>query len=134
MNMMVYDNSSRCKFYLTDQDWTLPNLSQFLLSDLENEHQAIRLKHKVDIIKKIIDATLYSHTKEVLLRSFTAESFLVERREADFKVIFWDISAACHATYDIAHNLHYVGKMHNLYYVGEDSLPFSWLISYFMQI
>ena len=115
VNMLVYDNSSRCKFYLTDQDWTLQNLSQFLLSDLENEHQAVRLKHKVDIIKKIIDATLYSHTKEVLLRSFTAESFLVEKREADFRVIFWDIRAACHATYDTANNLHYV---------GEDSLPF----------
>ena len=116
VNMLVHDNSGRCKFYLTDQDWTLPNLSKFLLSDLGNERQAIRLKHKVDFIKKIIDATLFSHTKKVLLRSFTAESFLVKRCGADFRVIFWNIGAACHATYDIANNLHFVGKNSTIFF------------------
>ena len=112
VNMLAFDQTSSHKFYIIDQDWELENLSHVLLSDLLSGHQTILLKHKMVIINDMIEAALFAHQREILVRSFTAESFLVERHGTEMRAIFWDIDAARRGVWDSVsmNSLHFTGN------------------------
>ena len=94
---LAHDKDSQHTFYITDHDWNLDDLSDILLRDLKSRKQKIELKHKIQIIRSMIESTMYAHRYDVLLRSFTTESFIVKKiRIQDgykFKIQFWSIDA-----------------------------------------
>ena len=100
VQLLLFDKTGRQKFYVSDQDWTLPTLSQVLLDDLNQSEQKILLEQKMEIIRAVTDATMFAHRKEILLRSLCAESFRVKMCHGKMKVIFWDIDAARHGMVD----------------------------------
>ena len=113
VQILAHDKTSREKFYVTDQDWELPTLSQVLLADLKDSHQKIHLRQKVRIIRDIIEATLFANRKEILLRVVSAESFLVDNRGAKMRVIFFEVDAIRRGISD-SMPLHITGNIYML--------------------
>jgi len=115
INMLLCDEKSIHKFCVVDHDWKLPTLSDVLLEDLRSGQQNIVLRDKMEIISSIIEATLFAHKNEVLLRSFTAESFLVRKQDDKMLVAFWDVKAARLGVCDTMEQRHYTGRQQNRY-------------------
>ena len=112
IQMLIWDKTSRQMFYVTDHDWQAENLSDLLLSDLRSCHPAIGLNQKMQIVKDMAETALSANRKNIVLRSFTAESFLVKRSDTEMRriqVIFWNIGAARRCSID-TNGTHFLGK------------------------
>ena len=110
INLLMYSTSDPPIFYVSSHDWQAPTLSKVLLSDLQKGQPRISLQQKLDISLEMIEGTIRANELHILLRSFSAESFLVKTQQDKLSVIFWDIDSARRGKSDAIHGLHCIGQ------------------------